>query len=107
MADRISKDEFEEKVQKSNLPVVVDFYSDSCVACKKISPALSQAETALEGQIHFYKVNTNFEEKLTEEYGILSRPTLIVFRSGQEIGRKTGAQNPKELIQWLNSFLNV
>ena len=40
MAVRINKDDFEEKVLKSNLPVIVDFYSDSCIACKKLAPAL-------------------------------------------------------------------
>ena len=44
MAERIGREEFEEKVLKSDLPVLVDFYSDSCMACKKLAPVLSQAE---------------------------------------------------------------
>lgn len=107
MAERIGKDEFEGKVLKSDRPALVDFYSDSCIACKRISPTLGQAEDALEGQYHFYKVNTNFEEELTGEYEILSSPTLIVFQSGKEMERKTGAQKPEELIQWLKSFLDA
>lgn len=105
MAERIGRGEFEEKVLKCDRLVLVDFYSDSCVACKKLSPALDQAENALKGQYCFYKVNTNFEEELTEEYGILSRPTLIVLQSGQELGRRAGVQKVEELKQWLQSFL--
>lgn len=105
MAERIGRGEFEEKVLKCDRLVLVDFYSDSCVACKKLSPALGQAENALKGQYCFYKVNTNFEEELTEEYGILSRPTLIVLQSGQELGRRAGVQKVEELKQWLQSFL--
>lgn len=105
MAERIGKDEFEEKVLKNDLPVLVDFYSDSCIACKKLAPALSQAEEMLGDRLQIYKVNTNFETGLTEEYEILSRPTLIVFRNGRETQRKTGAQKPQELIEWLKTIL--
>ena len=104
MAERIGREEFEEKVLNSELPVLVDFYSDSCIACKKLAPALSRAEEHLVYRFHFYKVNTNYETELTENYEILSRPTLIVFKSGQEAGRKTGSQKPQELIEWLKSF---
>lgn len=104
MAERIGREEFEEKVLNSELPVLVDFYSDSCIACKKLAPALSQAEEQLADRFHIYKVNTNFETELTENYEILSRPTLIVFKNGQEAGRKTGAQKPQDLIDWLKSF---
>lgn len=106
MVERTGKDDFEEKVLKRDLPVLVDFYSDSCIACKKLSPAISQAEADLQGQFLFYKVNTNFEEELTQKYEIMSRPTLIVYEKGREKGRKTGAQKPDELIHWLKSFLN-
>lgn len=105
MAERIGKDEFEEKVLKSPLPVLVDFYSDSCIACKKLAPALSQAEELLRDRLRIYKANTNYETGLTEEYDILSRPTLIIFINGQEAQRKTGALKPQELIDWLESFL--
>ena len=107
MAERIGKAEFKGKVLKSDRLVLVDFYSDSCLACKKLSPALARAESAMGGQYHFYKVNTEFEEELTEEYEILSRPTLIVFQSGHELGRRTGVQKAEELMQWLKSFSGV
>lgn len=104
MAERIGREEFKEKVLESELPVLVDFYSDSCIACKKLAPALSQAEEILENKFHIYKVNTNYDTELTEKYEIMARPTLIVFKNGQEIERKTGAQSPNELIEWLKSF---
>lgn len=104
MAERIGRKEFEEKVLKSGLPVLVDFYSDSCIACKKLAPALSQAEELLGERFSFYKVNTDYEAELIEKYNILSRPTLIVFLKGQEAERKTGARKLAELIEWLKTF---
>lgn len=105
MAERIGRTEFEEKVLKCGRLALVDFYSDSCIACKKLSPALGQAENTLGGQYDFYKVNTNFEEELAEKYEILSKPTLIVFQSDRELGRRSGVQKAEELVQWLQSFL--
>lgn len=105
MAERIAKDVFEEKVLGSDLPVLVDFYSDSCIACKKLSPALSQAESALSEQVHFYKVNTNFEADLVERYDIMSQPTLVIIKGGEEQDRKVGALKPAELIEWLKAYL--
>lgn len=104
MADRIGREEFEEKVLKSDIPVLVDFYSDSCIACKKLAPALSQAEELLGESVSFYKVNTDYEAELIEKYKILSRPTLIVFINGQETERKTGARKLPELMEWLKTF---
>ena len=64
MAVRVSKTDFEEKVLKEKLPVLVDFYSDSCVACKKLAPVLGNAEDDYEDKIKVYKVRP--ENRSTE-----------------------------------------
>ena len=56
MAVRVSKADFEEKVLNESLPVLVDFYSDSCVACKKLAPVLGNAEDDYEDKVKVYKV---------------------------------------------------
>lgn len=105
MAVRIGKGDFAEKVLDSEAPVLVDFYSDSCIACKRLSPALGGAEEALEGAVRFYKVNTAFEPELTAEYDILSQPTLLLFRSGKEQARKSGVLGEEAILDWLDSIL--
>ena len=64
MAARISKADFDEKVLKSKLPVIVDFYSDSCVACKKLAPVLGDIEDDYEDKLHLV-------EKFTKIKGLL------------------------------------
>ncbi|MCB6994628.1 thioredoxin family protein [bacterium 210820-DFI.6.37] len=105
MAVRIKAEEFEEKVLKSEIPVLVDFYSDSCVACKKIAPALRAAEDQLSQKVNFYKVNTNFEEALAEQFEILSQPTLALFKDGKEQDRKSEILKPEALVAWLELYL--
>lgn len=89
MAVRVSKTDFEEKVLKEKLPVLVDFYSDSCVACKKLAPVLGNAEDDYEDKIKVYKVNTNFDVELAEQYEVQANPTLVFLKTDR---RKTGKQ---------------
>ena len=101
MAERVTKDNFEEKVLKNTLPVIVDFYSDSCIACKKLAPVLGDLEDNYEGKVTVVKVNTNYDAELTDEYAIMANPTIILFKDGREADRKTGAVAYSELEEWV------
>lgn len=101
MAVRVTKDDFEEKVLNSSIPVLVDFYSDSCVACKKLAPVLGDLEDNYEGKLLVFKVNTNFDTQLSEQYGIMSNPTLILFKDGEKKAKKVGALSLDELESWI------
>ena len=104
MAVRVSKADFEEKVLKEKLPVLVDFYSDSCVACKKLAPVLGNAEDDYEDKIKVYKVNTNFDVELAEQYEVQANPTLILLkRTGER--PETGALKQAELNSWIEGLL--
>lgn len=105
MAARVSKEDFTAKVLEENLPVLVDFYSDSCVACKKLAPVLGNAEDEYEDKIKVYKVNTNFDTELAEQYEVMANPTLIFFKSGEAKDRKTGAMSQKDLNSWIEEQL--
>ncbi|SFB35291.1 thioredoxin 1 [Acetitomaculum ruminis DSM 5522] len=101
MAIRINVDNFNEKVLENNLLVLVDFYTDSCVACKKIAPELSEIEDSYEGKINVFKVNTNFDIELARKYKVLSNPTLILFKNGQDIGKQIGYKKYNEISDWI------
>ena len=105
MAARIGKADFEEKVLKSSLPVLVDFYSDSCIPCKQISPILGDIEDAREGSLQVYKVNVNYDMDLAGEYGVMGVPALRLFVNGEVAGAQTGVLKKEELNQWLDETL--
>lgn len=105
MALRITKAEFEEKVLKSDIPVIVDFYSDSCMPCKQLSPILGDIEDENENKLSVYKVNVNYEEDLTLEYNVMSAPTLILFHNGEKIGTKRGLLKKEEIQQWVAPYI--
>ncbi len=105
MAVRIYKDDFSIKVLENDKPVIVDFYSDSCIACKKLSPVLYDIEDDYDGRIDVYKINTGYEQELVEKYGILSNPTLILFKDGQVAGKQVGAKDYDELSDWIDELI--
>lgn len=82
MAERISKDTFEEKILQADGIAVADFYSDSCVPCKRISPLLAELEEAHE-DVYVGKVNIAYDRELAEQYEVQSTPTLIFFKNGE------------------------
>ncbi len=103
MAARVYADDFKAKVLDSELPVLVDFYSDSCVACKKLAPVLCEVEEEYEGKINVFKVNTNYDEGLAVEYNVKSNPTLVLFKDGKDVDKQIGAKDYDDLIDWIDA----
>lgn len=97
MALRVNQENFEAKVLQSDKPVLLDFYSDTCIPCKRMAGTLGEIEDAYEGKIHVYKVNVNYDEKLAEQYHVMSAPTLIFLVNGEEKSRLTGAAGKEEI----------
>jgi thioredoxin 1 len=105
MAVRINKDSFEQQVLKAQLPVLVEFYSDSCIPCKQMSPILGGIEDDYEDRLLVYKVNVNFDEELAEQYEVMSSPTLLFFKDGQEVERVRGLVKKPELETLVNKII--
>lgn len=105
MAERISGQDFEEKVEQTQGLVLVDFYTDSCMACKQLSPTLGSIEEEYNGKVTVYKVNAGYEDELADKYQIKSAPTLLIFKKGEVVDRKTGVQTKTVLTQWLDEYV--
>lgn len=106
MAKRVSASEFQAEVLESALPVIVEFYSDSCIPCKQLSPILGGIEDDYEEQLKVVKVNVNFDADLAAQYQVAASPTILFFKDGQEQNRIRGlAKRPalEEVIQTLIS----
>lgn len=103
MAERITHADFEEKVIKFPGVAVVDFYSDSCVPCKRMSPVLAALEAQYRDEIYVAKVNIAYETELTEAYGIRSTPTLLLFHNGELAERVSGVKKKQELEQLIEA----
>ncbi len=105
MALRVNKDNFEEQVLQQELPVIVDFYSDSCVPCKQLSPILGDIEDDHEDTLKVVKVNVNFDAELAEKYSVMASPTLIYFKDGKEVSRSRGLVSKDAIEEVLKDLL--
>ena len=105
MAKRVSKEEFASEVLQSELPVVVEFYSDSCIPCKQLSPILGEIEDDYEDKLKVVKVNVNFDAELAQEYDVAASPTLLFFKEGKEADRIRGLVKRPELEEAVKKVL--
>jgi thioredoxin 1 len=93
----LTKDNFESEVLKSDIPVLVDFWAPWCGPCKMLTPIIDEVATEIGGKAKIGKVNVDEEGMLSAEYGVMSIPTLCLFKNGELISRLVGAR-PKEDI---------
>lgn len=105
MALRVNADSFPQEVLAHEGIVLVDFYSDSCVPCKRMSPLLAEVENSYVDQLKVVKVNINFDAELTEQYEVQAAPTLVFFQNGKEISRLRGAVKKDELLVAIQEIL--
>jgi thioredoxin 1 len=86
----VNDSDFEDKVLKSATPVLVDFWATWCGPCKLAEPILEELSETYKDKVSVAKVDVDANTKYSEKYGILSIPTTILFKKGEEIGRQIG-----------------
>lgn len=96
---------FSTHIARNDVPVVVDFWAPWCGPCKAMAPAFAQVSARMGSRGRFIKVNTDEEPALGTQYGIRSIPTLVIFQSGKEIARISGAMPAASLEEWVASHM--
>lgn len=99
----IDDSEFEAKVLKSDVPVLVDFWAEWCGPCRQISPVLDEIAKEKAGKIIVAKVNIDKSPATPQKFGVRGIPTLIMFKAGQAVSTKVGSLPKSKLIEWIDS----
>lgn len=86
----ISENDFEDKVLKSDKPVLVDFWAPWCGPCKMADPVLEELSEEYKDKVTFVKVNVDENQSVAQNYGVMSIPTTIIFKNGNEVERQIG-----------------
>jgi thioredoxin 1 len=100
----ITNDNFETEVLQSDKPVLLEFYSDSCIPCKRMSPILAELEEEYEG-IKVAKLNIKFGAETAQKYEVMASPTIVFFKNGDEVKRLRGLAKKPELEQIIKEVL--
>jgi thioredoxin 1 len=98
MSTAVTESSFEQEVIQSDKPVIVDFWAEWCGPCHAVSPVLDKIAEERSEEIRLVKVNIDEEPALAQKYGIVSIPTIVLFRGGEPAAAAIGAQ-PKSAIE--------
>lgn len=100
------KDEnFEVQVLQSKLPVLVDFYADWCGPCQQAAPIIDELAEEYKDKVLIGKVNVDENHNTSGKYGIMSIPTMMVFKDGQEVERVSGFGGKDGVVKLINKVL--
>jgi len=98
MAQAVSEATFEQEVLKSDKPVLVDFWAEWCGPCHAVAPVLDRIAEERRDELKLVKVNIDEEQGLAMRYGVMSIPTMVLFKDGEPAAAVVGAQ-PKSAIE--------
>lgn len=105
IAKPVTDDSFTAEVLQSDTPVLVDFWAEWCLPCRKVSPLLEEIATEMAGKIKIVKVNIDENPELTRSYRIMSVPTLTIFRNGEAVKSVAGARPKRDLVRLIESAI--
>ena len=91
------------EVEDCPIPVLVDFWAPWCGPCRAVAPALEQAARERKGKVKIVKLNVDENPATAQKYGIMSIPTLMLFKKGELASRQVGAAPKQKLEQWITS----
>ena len=98
MANAVTTSTFDNEVLESDQPVIVDFWAEWCGPCHAVAPVLDQIAEERATEVKLVKVNIDEEPDLARRYGVMSIPTIILFKSGEPAAAAVGAQ-PKKMLE--------
>jgi thioredoxin 1 len=101
----VDQDSFQQTVLDSTKPVLVDFWAAWCGPCKAIAPVVEELAKEYAGKVEFAKVDIDSAPILASNYGVMSIPTLIVFKDGKPANQVIGFKSKDDLKKLLNSVL--
>lgn len=105
VASPLGHAEFEDKVVNSAVPVLIDFWAEWCGPCKAIAPEVEKIAEEYAGKVNVYKVDVDSEGELAAQFGIMSIPSLLIFKGGKVVDQIVGFTNKDNIAKALERAL--
>ncbi|MDP6573692.1 MAG: thioredoxin family protein [Rhodospirillales bacterium] len=106
LPDATETEAFDEALRSADA-VIADFYTPSCVICRKVEPMLAAVEQGYDGKLKAFKVNAEGNPEIAGRYGVQGVPTMILFKDGEMKERKGGFMTAKMLREWIEPYLQT
>lgn len=101
----LTNESFENEVLHSDIPVVVDFWASWCGPCRMVAPIIDELAREYSGKAKVGKVNVDEEAELAVKYGIVSIPTVLIFKNGEVMEKLVGAQSQDEYEDAVDKYI--
>ena len=101
----LSSEEFSSTIKNSDKVVLIDFFATWCGPCRMLGPILENVQDELQGKAEIYKVDIDECENIARQFGIMSVPTMIVFKDGKEVDKMVGLRQKDQIVNLLNSHM--
>ncbi|MDD5017107.1 MAG: thioredoxin [Eubacteriales bacterium] len=101
----ITNVDFDEKVTSSPKPVLIDFWAEWCAPCRMLSPVIDEIADMYEGKAVIGKVNIDQQMELAQQFGVMSIPTLLLFKDGKLAGRSVGVVGKDKIAGMIDAAL--
>lgn len=100
-----NENNFQEEVLESAKPVLVDFWAPWCGYCTRLAPLMDELAQEMQGQIKIAKVNVDENRSLAQKFGVMSLPTMIVFKEGEQVEKITGYMPKANIVAKLEKVI--
>jgi thioredoxin 1 len=104
-AVQITNISFDEKVSSSDRPVLVDFWVEWCAPCRMLSPTIDQVADDYDSKVTIGKINIDEEPELAQRFGVMSIPTLILFKDGNVVSKSVGVVGKDKIAAMIDAAL--
>lgn len=106
MSLKFDEKNFSDEVMKSEIPVIVDFWAEWCGPCHIMSPIIDEVAKEYDGKAKIGKVNVDENQVISSQYGIMSIPTILVFKGGKIVSQLVGARPKKDLVDLIEKVIS-
>ena len=102
---KLTKENFDGEVLKSDVPVLIDFWASWCGPCQMVAPIMEELSKEYEGRLKVGKVNVDEEAELASEYAIVSIPTILIMKNGKIVEKMVGARSFDDFCDIIDSVI--